>query len=175
MRIRATFLAPAVALLVSASPACVAEEPSSKPALPKMTRYEDPRLGVAFNRPTHWVLNDKEKTGENDIAFVEWPTNEKVRPEIRVSMQDMRGGTTVISTTVSPKRASTDRILEIDGTPARLSIRQIPGRSYELLIVQMAKGTRSYQLTMTFATAEHERYVALADAVCASFRLLPAR
>ena len=51
MKIGATLLTSAVVLLVVASAACVAGEPSPGPALPKMTRYENPCLGVAFNRP----------------------------------------------------------------------------------------------------------------------------
>lgn len=152
---------------------------TTEPAIPEMITCTDNTVGVTFARPAKWRVCDQAKDGDASIAYDEpEPWDGLVQATMRISKRDTPGCIQKVDvTTPADPTATVDKIFVVDGKAARLTAFKVPvtdkAAQAELLTVHFAKGSRLYRLSMVFATTQHDPYLALAEAICASMRLLP--
>ncbi len=172
------FMHQAISYLLTGAVENAADSPSSAPAepvsdekhLPEMVRTGDLALGITFELPKHWISDRDNKTPGVNVAFVEKPTKEKVQPSLRISMDDNGVQTAIDITSPAPPSATASKELRVDGTAARLTAQPVPGGAGEQVIVQIARGTKSYTLLLNYPAARRDVYVALAGAIATSIR-----
>jgi hypothetical protein len=151
-------------------------QPSTRPDLPDMTSVTDKAVGLTFDRPTTWKEFNAPPNGQARIAFAEVPPWQGgVQAYMQIYMEDTHAIATVDTRPAVNSTAVLNRVFNIDGMPAIETVISQPTFSQsvpaETLIVETAKGSRFYALNMVFATSQQDKYLKLADAICASMKL----
>ena len=75
--------------------------------------------------------------------------------------------------TKKDSNVSVDKVLTVDGEPARLIVSGHPSSSVaqDYMRIIFGKGTRGYELTLTYPYSQRQQYMELAMAVCKSIRI----
>ncbi len=173
---RNCFLVLCVAFLGVVAAATAADQPpATQPAAFELTPGADTSVGLSFDRPAQWrtdgakVINPK--SGQTDLVFEMDGFDAGTQPTLKFSGEDAGGEAEIDVTTPANQSATASKIFSVDSRPARLTAYKFPDSGAELLTVQTAKGTRFYTITMVFPSSQRDKYLSLADTICASVRI----
>jgi hypothetical protein len=161
-------------ILFGVSTMTVNATPATKPIEIELSPGSDASVGLSFVRPAMWhstgakVINTKSR--ETEILFEMDGFDAGTRSSLKFSHVDNGTETKIDTTTQADSSATASKVFSIDGQPARLTAYKV-GTESELLIVQTAKGTHLYTITMVFPSSQCDKYLALAGTVCESVRI----
>ncbi len=150
---------------------------ATQPAGFELTHDADASIGLSFDRPAKWHIDRNEiintRARVRELVFRMDGFDAKVQSTLKFAAEDAGGPAKINVTAPDNPSATASKIFSIDGQPARLTAYKIPDTGVaELLIVQTAKGTHSYTIMMSFPSSQRDKYLALADAICASVRFI---
>ena len=146
--------------------------------LPKLitTELSDGEVTLSFDRPASWVDDEINVEGLTYRGYLQpKPEHLGSRATMKVSFQDFGNPCTVDVITKRDPEANVDRVLTIDGEPARLISSPSPNSfvDQEELRLLFGKGTRGYDLSFTYQSNQRQQYVELALAISKSIRIRP--
>lgn len=143
-----------------------------KPQLSALTRRHLDRLGLSVECPPDWIDITAGDKGDTVTLADPHPGPGEVQAFLKLSFNDYAGATTVaLDLTSKPHPSATvNRIITVDGMPARVTGYRLPDVDGESLTLQVARGSRVYHADLGYGLRRREFYLALADAIFTSIR-----